>query len=828
MIGVILAFAFIALSPEISVGTKVLREIGDDFGPAKEMVRLQTTFGMGNEVAVSRIAVVREKDAPWLVQFAANELADYLERMSEASVSLGTRITKPCIVLGTYEESANVRTLLPKQPEIFRKSQEAFVIKSVEDALVIAGASPRAVLYGAYHYLDYLCGIGFFEDGERIPKRETIPIYGVNVEEAPMFQIRLFGGMWDAWGDFIRNRSTYWSFDEYRKHYLWAIKNKVNRLGPMSSRCFPIERAFRYFSRFVPLSYGPSDGLPLAFSREGMEAVKREFPDARFTPEEDPNYGGYYLLDLSTYKALLKRRLAVARRRFAGANARCGISLPLGVEGEIHFLRKYLENPREHYVKATIEAAREFDPDAEITVDGWGIALTFKNWREFEEHFVSQLSEDVRREMTIIFNYPFFERFRRDFEYFHGLKWVYADIDFFGGQDYYFAPTPYSKLLEYARDVLTHEGSNCIGWGIKPEITKVEPLYRQWHWKLAWNPFEFDSVDEFLRYYVARRYGERSQELMLESTRAMVQAFEHYEFRTDPYISSFCPVYRHIALLCFPCVQAHWDRYTQWRDCRSLERAVQLALKAAQYERDNPLYRNYLVGVFHAYASELFKFPLIRMHSAYFAATREFAKGRYDSERARGTVQRFEQAAMECDFILAQIERVWATRPDYRLRDMLTTVGERIGMTPQLEREIRGRCGAFLNGVYELMALLYRPWFRIIADDLRQRLRRHEPKLVRCEWTSFEANAINWRDLKRRWNEPPITAWNDELLPRFEKLVAGYFTADLNGIVREYNDSDEVSAIAEAMNALRAHGITADAYSDMQTSGMIENNYPLK
>ena len=122
----------------------------------------------------------------------------------------------------------------------------------------------------------------------------------------------------------------------------------------------------------------------------------------------------------------------------------------------------------------------------------------------------------------------------------------------------------------------------------------------------------------------------------------------------------------------------------------------------------------------------------------------------------------------------------------------------------------------------------HRPWFRIIADDLRQRLRRHEPKLVRCEWTSFEANAINWRDLKRRWNEPPITAWNDELLPRFEKLVAGYFTADLNGIVREYNDSDEVSAIAEAMNALRAHGITADAYSDMQTSGMIENNYPLK
>ena len=785
-------------------------------------------YGMQGDVVVERVTVVREKDAPWLVQFAANELVDYLERMSGKSVRLRTRIAEPCIVLGTHDESANVRKLLPKPPRIFRKSQEAFVIKSVGDALVICGASPRAVLYGAYHYLDYLCGVGFFEDGERVPKRDSVPIRGINVEQAPAFQIRLFGGMWDAWGDFIRNRSTYWSFDEYRRHYLWAIKNKVNRLGPMSSRCFPIERAFKYFSRFVPLTYGPAGGLPLRFSRDAMEAVKREFPNAKFTPEEDPNYGGYYLLDLPTYKALLKRRLAEGKRRFGGANARCGVTLPLGIEGEIHFLRRYLKNPREHYVRATIEAAREFDPNAEITVDGWGIALTFKNWSEFYEHFVSQLPEDLRREIIIRFNYPFFERFRRDFEYFHGLKWVYADIDFFGGQDYYFAPTPYSKLLEYARDVLTHEGSNCIGWGIMPEITNVEPLYRQWHWKLAWNPFEFKSVDEFLRYYVERRYGERAREIMLESTRAMVQAFEHYEFRTDPYISSFCPVYRHIAFLCFPCVQAHWDRYTQWRDCKSLERAVQLALQAAQYERDNPLYRNYLVGVFHTYASELFKFPLIRMHSAYFVATQEFAKGQYESDRARKALQLFERSARECDFILAQIERVWAARPDYRLRDMLATVKKRIGMTPQLEREIRGRCAAFQNGVYELMALLYRPWLQIIVDDLRERLRRRDAKLVRCEWTSFEANAINWRDLKRRWNEPPISAWNDDLLPRFEKLIDDYFAADLSAIKREYDDPDDVSAVANAMRALETLGITADAYSDMRTREMIEQNYPLR
>jgi hypothetical protein len=128
--------------------------------------------------------------------------------------------------------------------------------------------------------------------------------------------------------------------------------------------------------------------------------------------------------------------------------------------------------------------------------------------------------------------------------------------------------------------------------------------------------------------------------------------------------------------------------------------------------------------------------------------------------------------------------------------------------------------------VYELMALVYRPLFQVLVDDLRQRLQRGEKQVFQGEWAVFETNAINWRDPARRWQEPMISVWNDDLLPRFEKITADYFAADLNAIPGAFAGSD-VEAVAAAMADLQEQGITAETYADMRTPTLVRANYPL-
>jgi len=71
---------------------------------------------------------------------------------------------------------------------------EGFVVRSAEadgkKYLVLLGGSPKATLYAVYHYLESVCGVGFFGDGEHIPRLAALPIEGINISEQPRFPFR--------------------------------------------------------------------------------------------------------------------------------------------------------------------------------------------------------------------------------------------------------------------------------------------------------------------------------------------------------------------------------------------------------------------------------------------------------------------------------------------------------------------------------------------------------------------------------------------------------------------------------------------------------------
>jgi len=77
---------------------------------------------------------------------------------------------------------------------------EGFLIKSIGDGdrsyVVILGVSPRRTLYGLYHYLEQYCRVGFFWDGEHIPRWPSLPTAGIDTVERPRWPIRDILTIW--------------------------------------------------------------------------------------------------------------------------------------------------------------------------------------------------------------------------------------------------------------------------------------------------------------------------------------------------------------------------------------------------------------------------------------------------------------------------------------------------------------------------------------------------------------------------------------------------------------------------------------------------------
>jgi len=104
--------------------------------------------------------VVIDEKAAEPVRFAAEELRRYLRRILGANVA-------------ENDESGMPEIRLIEAPDPYLK-EEGFLISEEDDALVIKGACPRAVLYGVYEFLRQCCGClfsGLAPDGEYIPQR---------------------------------------------------------------------------------------------------------------------------------------------------------------------------------------------------------------------------------------------------------------------------------------------------------------------------------------------------------------------------------------------------------------------------------------------------------------------------------------------------------------------------------------------------------------------------------------------------------------------------------------------------------------------------------
>lgn len=145
-------------------------------------------------------------------QTAASELADYLSKATKAehpviSEKEANKNGQKIYIGGTEFAKAN-----GVDREAF--SAEEWIVRSIGGDLVIAGGKPRGTLYGAYHFLEDVVGVRWWNPWEEmVPEVQKLKTDGLDLKGKPTFRSR---GIAYTYGN--------WANDEGR----FAARNRLN------------------------------------------------------------------------------------------------------------------------------------------------------------------------------------------------------------------------------------------------------------------------------------------------------------------------------------------------------------------------------------------------------------------------------------------------------------------------------------------------------------------------------------------------------------------------------------------------------------------------
>lgn len=137
------------------------------------------------------ITIVLANGAAAPVKFAAQELVKYLTAMGSAKPKVVQTSEEGDIYLGVFPGVLTREARRAVESNLKGTAPDSFVIRSFGKHLVIYGNSPRAILYGAYHYLETLGVRWYFpgHDNEVVPHR-ALKLEGYDIRQVPSFRKR--------------------------------------------------------------------------------------------------------------------------------------------------------------------------------------------------------------------------------------------------------------------------------------------------------------------------------------------------------------------------------------------------------------------------------------------------------------------------------------------------------------------------------------------------------------------------------------------------------------------------------------------------------------
>ncbi len=136
--------------------------------------------------------VVPKSSQQGRVLTAAKDLADYIKKMSDASIPI-RRDSESCAGFRVLIGNTRLAPVEPAEVSAEKVGFDGFVIRTVPDGVVIAGRTPQGTANGVYHFAENVLDVHWFsleDDGPTCPKRQTIEIPELNLTVKPDFQWR--------------------------------------------------------------------------------------------------------------------------------------------------------------------------------------------------------------------------------------------------------------------------------------------------------------------------------------------------------------------------------------------------------------------------------------------------------------------------------------------------------------------------------------------------------------------------------------------------------------------------------------------------------------
>lgn len=683
-------------------------------------------------------------------EHAASELVKYVQQMTGATLPVvrigeegggrGRRevdreeLGRGQILIGRAETHPLIAQLVANgsvslSPEAL--GEDGFVLKTLSlpflpvpsSALLLSGCRDRGTLYAVYTLLERYAGVGFFWDGDRVPRQETLTFPDLDAAERPRFRDRIYVGPCGCAGTY--SYGIHWGFEEWRREIDWMAKNRLNLLqanglgeGVIRRRveaqlglpatepteaerrqCELAHQVLDYLHRLDLEALTPFPGTQVS------KAFRQVHPEARYFENQ--------WLDLTPpaphlhpADPLYARLVETFLREWTAEYGSDHLYYGMDPYPEARF--KTSEEERTEILtglsKAVMSALKSADPQAVWHISGWAFVFDTGVWpAETLRAFCEPLGEDAVIWDLWAEAHPVYNTERG--RYFYGCPWAFGVLHQFGGDD-----ALRGDLQEVARRVraVAHDpqAERCVGFVLATEVLHYTILYYDWLTKLAWDPDL--ELEAFLDDHVRRRYGpdqtdlRRVVKILAETVYGPLGASEgRYQHRLYPGENPYS---------CLPPA-------TALKVIERLEQALELALGQRQALADNLLYQHDLVDLFRQVVTERINLHLQLLDSAF----------------ARGDREGLEAEAEAIEGLLKALETVLSSRPDYRVTDVAARLQATSPLGGDVGRWLRDSGLTFAQAIpgiidyqskdlYELVRFYYHPRFQAFAEVLRDRL----------------------------------------------------------------------------------------------------------
>jgi len=639
--------------------------LGAILGPMCLSTNLWATQGTcGKEVKNKKQVIVCVPGVLEMERHAGRAFAKYAKAMTgfEPKTSIYYEPEGANVVV-SIGSSAVINSLvnsgLIKIPE--NLGQEGFIVKSIETNgkkyLILYGGGPRGTLYAVYHYLETICKVGFFWDGERIPKFERIPIEGIDIVERPRFADRQYFMSFEY--------TTYcWDWQRWQKELDWAAKHRFNIIWPNLGDIVVRKKVWKRFGIDVAdssLSAPPfitwatkhkldmRPPYPTDFQQSmselgrkiasyarslGMKVVDcpgytGQVPDefykvyrnkARFikVPWVGQDFNGIFIHPADPLYADVWKAYIEEYTKFFGTDhiwtAQCfGEMRP----GETVAEQKEFKMAN---ARSALKAVTSADPKGSLILECWAFVdkelwpkKDVKAWLDvFPNNFLQvwELWPDMR--------YPSERQplpMYKEFDYYFGKPWLLGFLHSFAGNTALHGDL--ALTIDYVKQVTKDpKAARCSGIRIAPEVLGHNYIFYDLISRLGWNP-EAVEIESFLKDYAQRRYGKDSAKTMLKCLKELIASVYSsndgsppplYHFRlSNVYLSPDFKLEGQLSL-------ADRNHFLP-----HLQKALEIALQEADNLSDDILYQHDIIDIARQYLGDLFNLHILSLYDAFKA-----------------------------------------------------------------------------------------------------------------------------------------------------------------------------------------------------------------